>query len=138
MAEQFFDLRSRQKEVYSDIDHAFLSHPVSGKLTRKINREAVKQSVKSLILTDFYERPFQPDIGCSIRSLLFENWHPAVEELMRDSIVEVLNNYEPRASLLDVNINARPDSNSVSITIVFSIINDTEPVTLGLALERVR
>ena len=138
MAEQFFDLRSRQKEVYSDIDHAFLSHPVSGKLTRKINREAVKQSVKSLILTDFYERPFQPDIGCGIRALLFENWHPAVEELMRDSITEVINNYEPRAELIDILIDGRPDSNSVAITIVFSILNDTEPVTLDLSLERVR
>ena len=52
------NLQGPKKEVYSDIDLAFLSHPINGKLTRKINRQAVKQSVKSLILTNYFERPF--------------------------------------------------------------------------------
>jgi len=138
MAEGSFDSTLRQKEVYSDIDLAFLSHPVTGKLTRKVNREAVKQSVKSLIMTDFYERPFKPLIGCGIRQLLFENFHPAIIQEMELAISEVIDNYEPRAELISVDIDARPDANALSISVVFYVINDSAPVVLDVILERVR
>ena len=135
---EFYDNTSRKKEIYSDIDHAFLSHPVSGKLTRKTNREAVKQSVKSLVLTDFYERPFKPEIVCGLRQLLFENFHPAIVEEMKTAIGEVIGNYEPRASIISVDMDARPDSHAISASIVFSIINDAEPIVLDVILERIR
>jgi len=138
MAEGFFDNTLRQKEIYSDIDLAFLSHPITGKLSRKINREAVKQSVKSLIMTDFYERPFKPLIGCGIRQLLFENFHPAIVQEMELAISEVIENYEPRAELISVNVDAHPDSNAMSISVVFYVVNDTAPVVLDVILERVR
>jgi len=138
MAEGSFDSTTRQKEIYSDIDLAFLSHPITGKLSRKINREAVKQSVKSLIMTDFYERPFKPLIGCSIRQLLFENFHPAIVQEMELAISEVIENYEPRAELISVNVDAHPDSNAMSISVVFYVINDSQPVVLDVILERVR
>ena len=138
MAEGFFDSTLRQKEIYSDIDLAFLSHPITGKLSRKINREAVKQSVKSLIMTDFYERPFKPLIGCGIRQLLFENFHPAIVQEMKLAISEVIENYEPRAELISVNVDAHPDSNAMSISVVFYVVNDNAPVVLDVILERVR
>ena len=138
MAEGFFDSTLRQKEIYSDIDLAFLSHPITGKLSRKINREAVKQSVKSLIMTDFYERPFKPLIGCGIRQLLFENFHPAIVQEMKLAISEVIENYEPRAELISVNVDAHPDSNAMSISVVFYVVNDTAPVVLDVILERIR
>ena len=138
MAEGFFDSTLRQKEIYSDIDLAFLSHPITGKLSRKINREAVKQSVKSLIMTDFYERPFKPLIGCGIRQLLFENFHPAIVQEMKLAISEVIENYEPRAELISVDVDVRPDANAMSISVVFYVVNDTAPVVLDVILERVR
>jgi len=138
MAEGFFDKLGRQKEVYSDIDFAFLSHPITGKLSRNINREAVKQSVKSLILTNFYERPFKPDIGCGIRGLLFENFHPAIVEAMKVAIDQVLDNYEPRADVISIDIVADPDSHYITVSIVFTILNDSQPETLELMLERIR
>ena len=138
MAEGFFDSTLRQKEIYSDIDLAFLPHPITGKLSRKINRDAVKQSVKSLIMTDFYERPFKPLIGCGIRQLLFENFHPAIVQEMELAISEVIENYEPRAELISVNVDAHPDSNAMSISVVFYVVNDTAPVVLDVILERVR
>tara|TARA_B110000503_G_scaffold127576_1_gene197470 strand:+ start:267 stop:683 length:417 start_codon:yes stop_codon:yes gene_type:complete len=138
MAEGFFDSTTRQKEVYSDIDLAFLAHPITGKLSRKINRDAVKQSVKSLIMTDFYERPFKPLIGCGIRQLLFENFHPAIVQEMKLAISEVIDNYEPRAELISVDVDARPDANALSVSIVFYVINDSEPVVLDVILERIR
>ena len=132
------NLQQLPREVYSDIDLVFLSHPITGKLTRKINREAVKQSVKSLILTDYYERPFKSDIGCGIRALLFENFHPAIIQQMDDAIREVISNYEPRAVIHSVNISANPDQNDLSVSIVFFITNDPEPISLNVLLERVR
>jgi len=132
------NLLEPKKAVYSDIDLAFLSHPINGKLTRKLNREAVKQSVKSLILTDYYERPFNGRIGCSIRGLLFENFHPAIIQQMENAIREVISNYEPRAEVVAVNIQAKPDSHTLNTSIVFFTRNDTEPTTLNVSLERVR
>ena len=138
MAQQFFDNTSRQEEVYSDIDLAFLSHPVTGKLTRKINRQAVRQSVKNLILTDHYERPFKPEIGCTIRGLLFENSYPGLDEDLARTIQETIENHEPRVQLIQVQIDEKPDQHAIAISIVFRIINVTEPETLDLLLERVR
>ena len=132
------NIQQTPKEVYSDIDLAFLSHPITGKLTRKVNREAVKQSVKSLIMTDFYERPFKSDIGCGIRALLFENFHPAIVQQMDTAIREVISNYEPRAVIHSVNIQANPDHHELSVSIVFFVTNDPEPISLNVILERVR
>lgn len=128
----------QKKELYSDISLAFLSHPVTNKLTRKTNREAVKQSVKSLILTDFFERPFKPQIGCSIRYQLFELFTPATKQLMENSIREVINNFEPRAEIIDVLVEEKPDLNALSISVAFFVLNDEEPVTFEVLLERVR
>ena len=132
------NIQQTPKEVYSDIDLAFLSHPITGKLTRKVNREAVKQSVKSLFMTDFFERPFKSDIGCGIRALLFENFHPAIVQQMDAAIREVISNYEPRAVIHSVDIQARPDHHELSVSIVFFVTNDPEPISLNVILERVR
>ena len=132
------NLQQLPREVYSDIDLVFLSHPITGNLTRKINREAVKQSVKSLILTDYYERPFKSDIGCGIRALLFENFHPAITQQMEDAIREVISNYEPRAVIHSIDIQANPDQHELNVSIVFFVTNDPEPISLNVLLERVR
>ena len=135
---EFYDNTTRQKEIYSDIDLAFLSHPVTGKLTRKINRHAVRQSVKSLVLTNHYERPFKPDIGCTIRGLLFENFHPSIRQDLAHAIEETIINHEPRAELIDVQVDPKPDEHGINISIIFRVVNIAEPETLNILLERVR
>jgi phage baseplate assembly protein W len=127
-----------EKTVYSDFNLGFVAHPVTGQLAKKRNREAVKQSVKSLILTDFYERPFKSDIGCGIRQYLFELFTPATRQQMENAIREVINNYEPRAKIIDVLVEDRPDMNAVTVSLAFFIINDSNPVVLDVILERVR
>ena len=126
------------KELYSDLDIAFIGNPITGKLGRKLNRDAVKQSVKSLILTDYFERPFRPEIGCSIRYYLFELFNPAVKQQMENAIYEVIQNYEPRAEVIDVLVEERPDLNALTVSVAFSILNDPEPIVLDVLLERVR
>lgn len=124
--------------VFSDLDIGFIAHPITGQLTKKINREAVRQSVKSLVLTDFYERPFKPDVGCGIRRYLFELFTPATKQSMQNAVREVIANYEPRAELIDVLVEERPDLNALTVSIAFYIVNDPNPVVLDVILERIR
>jgi len=125
-------------EIFSDINLAFTAHPVTRKLTRKIDRDAVKQSIRNLILTDFYERPFQPNIGCNIRSYLFEHFTPSLKQQMENTIKETIENFEPRANLMRVLVEDRPDLNGLTVSVAFRVRNDTTPVVLDVILERVR
>ena len=127
-----------KNDIFSDLALGFTPHPVTGKLSLKKNREAVKQSVKSLILTDFYERPFKPRIGCSIRSSLFELFTPITQQKMENAVREVIRNYEPRADVIDVMVEDRPDQNALTVSVAFYVQNDPNPVVLDVILERVR
>lgn len=127
-----------KKELFSDINLAFSAHPVTKELTRKVDRDAVKQSIKTLVLTDFYERPFQPNIGCSIRSFLFEPFNPIMRQRMENSIKETIRNYEPRANLMHVIVEDRSERNALLVSIAFRVKNDPTPVVLDVILERVR
>ena len=124
--------------IFSDLDIGFIPHPITKQLTRKKNREAVRQSVKALVLTDFYERPFKSDIGCGIRRYLFELFTPATKQSMQNAVREVIANYEPRAELIDVLVEERPDLHAVTISVAFYVVNDPDPVVLDVILERVR
>jgi len=129
---------AKEKVVFSDLDSLFVPNPITKQLARKTNREAVKQSVKNLILTDYFERPFKSDIGCSIRYYLFELWSPALKQTMENAIREVIDNFEPRADILEVLVEDRSELNALSITVAFSVRNDVNPVVLNVILERVR
>ena len=131
-------MAEKKSTIFSDIDLAFFAHPITKRLTRKTNREAVRQSVKSLILTDFYERPFKSDIGCGIRRHLFELFSPVTKQSMENAIREVINNYEPRAEIIDVLVEERPDLHALTVSLAFYIVNDPDPVVLDVILERVR
>ena len=124
--------------IFSDLDLAFIPHPVTGNVTRKTNRDEVRQSVKSLILTDYYDRPFKSDIGCSIRYYLFENFTPMIKQSMERAVREVIANYEPRANVIEVLVEDRTDLNALTISVAFTIRNDPSPVILDVILERVR
>jgi phage baseplate assembly protein W len=131
-------MATKSNSRYSDLNLGFIAHPVTGAVARKTDREAVKQSVRSLILTDFYERPFQPEIGCGLRYSLFELFTPATKQAMETAIREVIENYEPRASILEVLVEDHPDDHAMTASIAFMIVNDPNPIVLDLILERVR
>lgn len=131
-------MRETKDEVFSDLDIGFVSHPITNRLTRKTNREAVRQSVKSLILTDFYERPYKSDIGCNIRAYLFELFTPDIKQRIESSVREIISNYEPRADVIAVLAEDYPDTNTLLISVAFRIKHEPEPVVLDVILERVR
>lgn len=127
-----------QKTIfYSDFLNNFDQNPVTGYLARVTNVEAVKQSIRNLILTNKNERPYQPYIGSKIRSLLFEPMDSVTEETLRVTIQETVEQ-EPRANLLSVRIKAEPSLNGYLVSIIFSMINIPEQIELQIILRRVR
>ena len=113
-------------------------NPVSEDLARNTNEEAVKASIKNLLLTDKGERPYQPNLGCNIRQMLFDNMTPDTIILMKEVIKDTLEAYEPRADIIGVDVRSSVDDNQVNIAVVFKVINSSEPVTLVTSLTRVR
>ena len=100
--------------------------------------EAVKRSVRNLINTQFYERPFHPELGCGVRDMLFENYTPMTGIFMRRKIEEVLSNYEPRASLSSIQVNEQMDRNAIDVVVNFYVLNLPNPVSVTTTLQRIR
>lgn len=128
----------RNTRKFSDLDLNFIAHPISGDVSKKFDEYAINQSVKNLILTNHYERPFHPEIGSQISGLLFENWTPVLQSVMRQSIINTITNFEPRVQLIDVVIYDRSDNNAVDVSITYKIVNTETPVTLDITLNRTR
>lgn len=124
--------------IFKDLDLMFTAHPVTGDIARKYDENAIKQAVKNLILTQNYERPFHSEIGSQVRALLFENATPMTKALLKKTITDVINNFEPRVNLLDVGVQFLEDRNAVNIEILFKIKNTFTPLTVNLVLERTR
>jgi phage baseplate assembly protein W len=127
-----------KKELYSDFHNDFTKNPLTNDIARKTNEEAVKQSIRNIILTNKGERPFQPEFGSNIRNMLFENTTPDRLIIMKDIIREAIENYESRANIISVDVIANYDSNVVIVFIVFNVINIETPITLEVFLERIR
>lgn len=123
---------------YSDFNTSFAVHPIKKDLSAQTNVDAIKQSIKSLLLTNKGERLFDPSIGSKIQAILFENFTPQTISVCKTYITQTILNYEPRAELLDVNITPWPDNNLLVARIVFGVINIEDPVTLDVVLEKIR
>lgn len=125
-------------KIYSDIDFTFTKKPVTADVALSFDSKAVIRSIRNLLSTRKYERPFDPDLGSNIDALLFENFSPLVANLIEKEIIDTINNYEPRALIDSVRVSANPDSNQYDVTITFYIENATLPTTVTLLLERNR
>jgi len=129
---------AKNTRTFSDIDMVFLANPVSKDIYKKYDENAIKQSIKNLIMTKNFERPFRSDIGSQISSLLFEPITPVLRATIKKTITNTIISYEPRVNLLSVEVLLSPDNNGVYVTIVFSIVNTSTPISVDLFLERTR
>ena len=128
-----------RERSYTDIDFGFRANPVTGDIALKRDEQAVKQSVVNILSTNRGERPFDPDFGANIRNQLFENFDPIVGQLIDDDIRSALRNYEPRVRVLNVGVDARPDRNSIDISVEFEIQSPEQTVTtVNFSVERLR
>ena len=129
----------RNAQVFKDINLNFTKHPITGDISKLTNVEAVKRSVRNLVNTNFYERPFHPEIGSDVRAILFEPVTPVTADVLKRYVEDVIGNFEPRAEVISVNVNANPDSNSYGVEIRFYIVNASSGLeTVNLFLERLR
>jgi phage baseplate assembly protein W len=129
---------ARSTRLFSDIDLNFTAHPVTKDITRRFDENAIKASLRNLLLTRNFERPFHSEIGSPIRALMFELPGPMFDVMLQRAIIDVINNFEPRIEIIDVLINDASDLNAVYVTLEFKIVNTERPITLDLALERTR
>jgi len=135
MAALIVDTRDR---TYRDLDLNFIANPVTGDVSRMSGDDAVIRSVRNLILTNFYERPFHPEIGSGVRDLLFENITPVTLINLKTAIEQVIENFEPRVKLDLVICQSTTDDNTVQAMLRFYIQNNVQPTEISVFLERVR
>lgn len=124
-------------KVYTDLDLDFTANQRTG-VAKKNDLNAVKQAMKILILTNFYERPFYPKKGGNIRGLLFDNMTPLLANTIQQTIINLVNSYEPRAILESVTVTPNYDNNAYEISIEFYAVNINKPDRLSVELVRLR
>jgi len=129
----------RKKSIlYSDFHMDLSINPITEDLALKTNEEAIKESLRNIILTDRGERLFQPNLGSDVRASLFENANPVSLKILEERVRDAIDNFEPRVSVIDVDLLSIYDDNTVQITIQFYIRNREDPLQLSMFIERVR
>ena len=130
--------KERVNRIYSDLDLDFTRNPVTSDIVKLNDVDSVKRSVKNLIQTNHYERPFHPEIGSDIRGLLFENMTPLTALNLERKVIEVLTNFEPRAKIVNVIAQPQEDANRYHIQISFYVIGISTPIVVETYLTRLR
>lgn len=123
---------------FKDLDLNFGIHPIRQDINKHSNEYAIINSIKNLVLTNHYERPFQPNLGSNLRRLLFENVDAIIAAQIEREITETINNFEPRAKISNIKTASSPDENGYKVTIEFYVINNAKPITINFFLERIR
>ena len=130
---------SRNVRQYSDLDLNFTRKSSNSDVNKVTDVQAVKRSLRNLVLLNYYEKPFHPEIAGGIRQMLFENMTPTVAIIISKQLEQVIANYEPRAKLVAVRATPDLDRNAYDMTVEFYVVNaPTELVDLTIMLERLR
>lgn len=125
------------RKWYTDIDLNITPHPSSGDLVLKQDKEAVKRSVRNIMLTNNYERPFKPNFGANLRGLLFELADDMTKMEIRKQIIEALEMLEPRVSIEEIYL-SQTQSNTMHVNLHYGVVGSREPQELEVILQRVR
>ena len=130
---------SRNVRQYSDLDLFFGKKSVGSDVNKITDIQAVKRSIRNLVLLNAFEKPFHPEISSGVRNMLFENISPVIAAVLARKIEDVINNFEPRARLVGVRAIPDFDRNIYNVSIEFYVVNaPTELVDLSVMLERIR
>ena len=124
-------------KLYKDIDLTFAARP-SGEIFKKTDAASVKQAIKNLMLTNHFEKPFQPKFGANLRALLFDLADEEAEEDIEERCKLAIGVFEPRAEALNVTAISNPDRNSIQVVLEFRVINTEELVKFTTTLARLR
>jgi phage baseplate assembly protein W len=124
--------------IYSDLDLSFGAHPITGDVVKKYDVNSVKQALKVLILTQYYERPFQPKLGSPVYGMLFDQVDTITANSLKLRIELLINKFEPRVRSQQVDVVPLYDENAFEITMYFYVIGVPDPVTFSTILKRSR
>lgn len=124
--------------IYSDFLSDFSRHPATHDLLRATNEKSVVNSIKKILKTNHFEVPYRPNFGANLYQYLFEPFTKFTIYEIETNIKQAIKMYEPRASILDINIGGNPDGNSIEISLTVSILNAPNPVTINTTLTRIR
>jgi len=127
-----------RESTYADLDLLFRPNPVTGDINPVRDIEAIKRSIKNLIFTNYNERPFQPEIGSGIRDILFEPADEITIHDLKEAVIRTVDNFEPRISLLNVDVVDNADNNEYTVNIEFIILANEQIGSSTLILERLR
>ena len=127
---------TRISQAFKDISLSFEPHPVTKDLTILKNENAIKQSIKNLVLTVPGEKPFQPSIGSRISELLFEPLDNFTADAVRQEVVNTIEQYEPRVTLARVNVRMNFVNNSFNVEVVYKIVGLPTVETIEFVLKR--
>lgn len=129
----------KQNRIYTDLDLMFGKHMFTNDVMVKVNNDAIKQSLSNLILTRNYERPFHPEIGCQITSLLFEPFNEFTANVIKRTIFSVVEKFEPRVILNEVIVGGSGiDDNEITVTLHYTIRNIDTPQIYDITFYRNR
>ena len=128
----------RSSRIFSDLNLDFLQNTATKDIQKIEDVDAVKRSVRNLINTNYYERPFRPSLGSNLRAMLFELYSPQMSHAISKEIDLLIKNYEPRARLVNVKTNSDPERNGYEVSISFYVVNFPEQVQVQAFLERLR
>ena len=125
-------------KIFKDLNLDFQTNTATKDIQKITDVESVKRSVKNLINTNHYEKPFHPEIGSNLRGMLFELMTPQMDHVISKQIENLINNYEPRCRLVQVFTQPMFDRNGYSVQISFYVQNYPDPVVVESFLERLR
>ena len=129
---------TRSSRIFKDLNLDFQQNTATKDIQKITDIEAVKRSVRNLISTNHYEKPFHPEIGSNLRAMLFELMSPQMNHVISKQIENLINNYEPRCRLVQVFTQPMIDRNGYSVQISFYVVNSPNPVVVESFLERLR
>ena len=129
---------TRSSKIFKDLNLDFQQNTATKDIQKITDAESVKRSVRNLINTNHYEKPFHPEIGSNLRAMLFELMTPQMNHVITKQIENLINNYEPRCNLVEVFAQPMFDRNGYSVQISFMVNNHQEPVIVESFLERLR
>ena len=129
---------TRSAKIFKDLNLDFQQNTATKDVQKIKDIEAVKRSVRNLINTNHYEKPFHPEIGSNLRAMLFELMTPQMNHVISKQIENLINNYEPRCNLVQVFTQPRLDRNGYSVQISFRVQNHPDEVIVESFLERLR
>lgn len=131
-------ITTENKGVFKDFDINFSNNPLTNDVSSKLDIHAINQSLKNLVSTDRYERPFYPQIGCNLRNILFEPMDEITKRDLQDALKYTIKNFEPRVKLIDVIAQDLPDQNSYQVSVRYEVRATSFQTQFDTILKRLR